>query len=314
MDVIGIDEMPCLDFLMQVPHIPGTNGVVFAQRQSWQGGGKVATAMVTCARLGVSAGLIGSVGDDAPGRFLRRDLERHGVNTTHLSVGGTTSISVALAETETEGRSFIGARGRYEALALTDAHRRTISGAKYLHLSKMTSLTVSAAEYAKAQGVTVVFDADAYSAEIWDNMHLIDVLIASEYFVPDAFRGWEAACDLLLARGPDTVVITLGGQGCVGKGIHQPYFELPAFRGLPIVDTTGAGDVYHGAYIAGMLKGMDMPACARFASAVAYIKCGYQGGRAGIPDSETVARFLREGVLNTRELDARAAFYACCPL
>ena len=85
-------------------------------------------------------------------------------------------------------------------------------------------------------------------------------------------------------------------------------FALPCFR-VPVVDTTGAGDVFHGAYIAAMLRGMGIRACCRFASAASAIKCTRLGGRAGIPDRGVAARFMETGEIDFADIDRRVALY-----
>ena len=86
-------------------------------------------------------------------------------------------------------------------------------------------------------------------------------------------------------------MVTLGDQGgvCYAKG---EYFTYPAFE-VDVVDTTGAGDVFHGAFIRGMLEGWELENAVEFASAVAAIKCTKLGGRAGIPDFESAIKFLK---------------------
>ena len=86
------------------------------------------------------------------------------------------------------------------------------------------------------------------------------------------------------------------------------FFRTESFQ-VPVRDTTGAGDVFHGAYIVGLLEGMDAPECARFASAVSAIKCTCFGGRTGIPNRETVQRFLETGEIDRTEAQRRLAYY-----
>ena len=108
-------------------------------------------------------------------------------------------------------------------------------------------------------------------------------------------------------RGPEIVVFTFGEKGCVGLS-GEGYFEIPAFQ-VDAVDTVGAGDVYHGAFLAGLLKGLPVVEVARMASAVSAIKCTRIGGRAGIPDMDTVQHFMRTGEIDYTEIDARVEFY-----
>ena len=152
-----------------------------------------------------------------------------------------------------------------------------------------------AAERAKNSGVTVVLDADAlaYDDEIGQLVQLTDVMIASEGFS----RRWTGtvnpaeAIEIMRSQGPDTVVLTLGDQGsiCVNQG-HVFYTD--AFS-IEVIDTTGAGDVYHGAFIYGMLQEWPLEKTAEFASAVAAMKCTKLGGRQGIPTYDEAISFIK---------------------
>jgi sugar/nucleoside kinase (ribokinase family) len=109
-------------------------------------------------------------------------------------------------------------------------------------------------------------------------------------------------------RGPKIVVFTLGAKGVVGLD-GDKFFSIPAFKDISIVDTTGAGDVFHGAFIFGLLKGWDVEKTSKFSSAVSAIKCTRLGGRAAIADYKTVQNFLKTGKIDYTEIDKRVAFY-----
>jgi sugar/nucleoside kinase (ribokinase family) len=144
----------------------------------------------------------------------------------------------------------------------------------------------------------------------------IDVYIASE----DCYRAqhgrstdYEAACRAVQARGPRIAVYTLGPGGSVGVA-DDLYFEAPGLAIRP-VDTTGAGDVYHGAFLYGLAQGWEAPYVARFSNVVAAIKCLRIGGRAGLPDAALALRALEAGAITAdlpglAELDARVEFYS----
>jgi ribokinase len=123
----------------------------------------------------------------------------------------------------------------------------------------------------------------------------VDVLIASERFA-DPLLGPgappEEALKALYALGPGEVVVTLGREGSMGWNGREIYRQ----KAFPVhaVDTTGAGDVYHGAYIYGLLQGWSLPDCMRFASAVSAIKCRQIGARKGIPRLPEIEAFLKE--------------------
>jgi sugar/nucleoside kinase (ribokinase family) len=108
MDVVGIG-FPCIDFLINVDRFPVPNSYAMLQDFSWQGGGKVSTALVALGRLGIKTRLIAAMGDDVFAKFLIADFRRHGVDTSKLKIDpeGTTTLSVPLSDTQTGSRSFL---------------------------------------------------------------------------------------------------------------------------------------------------------------------------------------------------------------
>lgn len=310
-EVIGV-ENAIMDFNLLIDEIPGTDSFSMLHDYSWQGGGNISSAMVAAARLGAKAALVGAVGDDVFGEFCLADFKRHGVDVSHIVVdeGNKTTFVVCLAEIKKKGRSFLGRGGTRRQLSEQELDRDFITSAKYLHLGHMGPMQVQAAKWARQCGITVVDDAGGYNKDTDEHTDLIDVFIASEQYYNGLFHDedYEKNCRALQARGPGIVVVTLGAKGCVGLEGDR-YFEIPAFQGLKILDTTGAGDVFHGAFICAMLQGWGAEQCARFASAVSAIKCTRLGGRAGIPDFQTTMRFLKDGTIDYTEIDKRVEFY-----
>lgn len=300
--------------MLQLNTLPKTDDLVFASNPSWQCGGKVTTAMATLGILNVKAGIISVVGDDKLGKYCLEDFKRYNVDTSRLIIdnGKTTALSICLAEKSTKGRSFIGVLGTKRELETGDIPENYIRSAKYLHLCQMIPATIHGAKLASKYGIKVVFDGDIYDKSIADNMSLINIFIASEIFYKDMFndpdlRYLEKNCFSLQQRGPEIVVITLGPDGCSGV-YGNTFFRSPGFK-VDVTDTTGAGDVFHGAFIYGLLNEYDIEYTARFANAVAAIKCTRQGGRAGIPCFETVSRFLKDGTIDYTEIEKRLKFY-----
>lgn len=108
-------------------------------------------------------------------------------------------------------------------------------------------------------------------------------------------------------KGPEIVVFTFGADGCMGV-YGDNTFSMPAMD-VPVVDTTGAGDVFHGAFDAAYLNGMDVVSAAKYATGVSSIKCTRMGGRAGIPDPETLDKFLRTGEIDYEKINRRVEHY-----
>jgi len=143
----------------------------------------------------------------------------------------------------------------------------------------------------RAAGMQVVYDAGAPREKMDEMMKLTDVLIASERFAAEMGSGALAdSLKRLHAKGPRTVVITIGEEGSVGMEKDETYI-VPA-TAVDAVDTTGAGDVYHGAFIYGMLQGWGLRERMRFANTAAALKCRSLGGRAGIPTLQEVHEAL----------------------
>lgn len=308
-DAIGI-ESPCIDFALNVDQLPSPNLGAELFDYSWQGGGKLSTGMLAAARLGARCALMGPIGDDVFSRSCLHDFERHGVITSHLKVKeGTTSLSVVISDHETHGRSIIHKAGSASEITEADVDFSLLAQAKYFYLSKFTDINIKACRLAREQGVKVFMDADSYRPGMEEFIPLVDVFVASE-FVYDALfgdRDFEKNCRKTRDMGPSIAVYTFGEKGCCGMG-EEGYFFLPAYQ-VPVTDTLGAGDVFHGAFLAGLLRGWGAEETARFASAVAAIKCTSPGGRSGIPTFEAALRFMETGELPTKESLARLEFY-----
>jgi sulfofructose kinase len=310
-DIIGI-ENPTLDFNILVDKIPDTNSFAALRDYSWQGGGNIGTALVAAARLGALCGIVGIVGDDNYGQFCIDDFNRHNIDTFHIvkDIGNKTAFCVCLAEINTMGRSFIGGSAPKRQLSNLELDKGYISTAKYLHLGQMTKTEIQAAIWAKEMGITVVDDAGHFNTDTYAHTDLIDVFVGSEHYYNGLFHDndYEKNCKAVQKRGPKIVVFTLGAKGCIGIDGDQ-YFAVPAFCNVPIVDTTGAGDVFHGAFIFGLLQGWDIKKAALFSNAVAAIKCTRLGGRAAIPDYATAQKFLKTGNIDYTEINRRAEYY-----
>ena len=156
---------------------------------------------------------------------------------------------------------------------------------------------MQAAWWMKEAGKTVVMDGSRTTGQVWEKhrqlIPYVDVLITDEGFA----RGltgeddiW-AAGEKVLEMGPRIFCETVGKRGCYTI-TRDERFHVPAFD-VDVVDTTGAGDVFHGAYIVGMMHGWAPRQCAQFSTAVSAIKCTKLGGRVGIPTFEQTMAFLK---------------------
>lgn len=311
-DVVGIG-LPFYDMVINVSKMPPLDGAANANEAFYQGGGKVATAMAAVARLGFRSGMIAKVGSNHRGAFVLEDFRYNGVDTSAVVVdreGTSSPFCLSLSEEEFKTRIFIGKGGTAGELQPEEIDWEYLKQAAYLHLENGNAASRRAAEFAKENGITTVMDADGYRQDIVELLPKLDVFIPSAFFYKDMFGelDYEEGCRRLLEQGPKTVVVTLGSKGCVGMTQRDGFFKVDSFQ-VPVRDTTGAGDVFHGAFIVGMLEGMEAPECARFASAAAAIKCTCFGGRTGIPNRETVRKFLETGEIDSTEAMERLEHY-----
>lgn len=314
--IVGIDT-PWLDELIRLEEMPGDNMSARIMDISHQGGGKVSTALVAASRLGVASGVIGVLGDNKNGRFLLSDFQRNGVNTDGIIVKSDyeCGFSVVISDDKSGGRRILWKYDHgSENLTISDIHafKNIIENADYLHLCRMDEVDIAAAQIARSVGVTVCIDADFVTDSIQDNLNLIDIFIGSEEYYKGVFGegdDYENRMKDISLMGPHTVIFTFGSHGCRGLD-NGKYFECPAFKkNIVIRDTVGAGDVFHGAYLAGAARGMAAEKAAIFACAVSAIKCTRIGGRAGIPDYETVNNYIETGNIDYSKIDGWVEFY-----
>jgi sulfofructose kinase len=292
--VVGLGQAS-IDFIGRIPYFPQSDTKCEFTDLTIQGGGPAATAMVTLRRLGLPAVFIGAVGDGEFGRRIVQELQDEGVDVTHVHVRPGGRSQMAFIAVESGGsRTIFWQRAVNAGLEPSDVDPDMIRRAHVLHVDGlMIEASLAAAEIARQADVPVVFDAGTLRDGYLDLVKQTDFLICSETFFRQFHPGRDDKEGLqqLHAMGPKHAVVTLGANGSLGYD-GRNYYRQKAFE-VDAMDTTGAGDVYHGAYIYALVQGNSLEECMRFASAVAALKCTKMGGRAGIPTIDEAERFLR---------------------
>lgn len=295
--IVGLG-LATVDILTAVPHLPEPDAVYGVRALELQGGGPVASALVAAARLGSSCTMVGTTDRGVWGDLIVRELEADGVGTTHLArrTDGVASRSVILIEGGTGRRSILYSKGTVGEIEAGAVPTEAIERAKVLHLDgSHPDAALAAAEIARAAGVVVSLDGGA--GEPWPGMDrllpLVDVLVVARRFaatvtgLDDPTEAGVALGDL----GAQHVVVTDGPAGAWfwqgAESGHVAAFDIDA------VDTTGAGDAFHGAYLHALLEGQPVEGRVRFASAVAALVCLHLGGRTGLPTRSGVDAFLQ---------------------
>ena len=290
--VVGLGQA-CVDYLGPVPRYPREDEKIELLELHRQCGGPASTALATLSRLGVQTAFLGSVSDDAFGREILAALQREKIEWRFLKVTpGYTSQFAFIAISRPGGkRTIFWHRGSVPHLRSQDVDLSPFIRSHILHIDGlMVEASIEAARQAKALGLTVVMDGGTMREGTRELFSLIDVLIASERFAEPLVKPDdppEKSLHALRALGPPTVIVTLGPAGSLGQSGDGGTAFQKAFP-VEAADTTGAGDVYHGAYIYGMLEGWGMAQCMRFAAAASALKCQAIGARRGIPRLEEI--------------------------
>ena len=251
---------------------------------SVQGGGPAATAAVTLATLGVETAFVGKVSDDDFGRFARTSLEAAGVDCSALVIqpGRVSPLSFVAVERESGKRTVFWTRGDVARLEPQEVDLGVLDGARVLLVDgHQPEAQLRLALEARKRGLEVVVDAGARHDGLEALVKVATTVIASERFAAELAGAPDRAVQAILDLGPRAVVITLGEDGSVGREGSRS--EVVAPYPVEVVDTTGAGDVFHGAYVYAWLAGWELRRRMEFASAAAALKCRQLGGRAGIP-------------------------------
>lgn len=276
-----------LDHLLVVERHPGPDSKSVALGGVECGGGPAATAAVAAAKLGSSAAFLGRCGDDAAGRRLREEFEAAGVDVGRLEAvaGARTPRASIWVEASSGRRSVVLDRGGLadqgeERLADFDpaAFRLLLSDGK-------EPLALPASKAVRAAGGEVLLDLGGPRREPAELIAAATVVGASKAFVMD----WLPDADLLEATrtivglGPRLAVVTLGPGGVVACDGGEPFW-FPAWTPPKVVDSTGAGDAWHGALAWALLQGWETRRCLAAAAVAGGLACRALGGRAGLPE------------------------------
>jgi sulfofructose kinase len=281
------------DLVLTVDHHPAADEKLVASSLMGWGGGPAANAAVTAARLGLGTAFCGYLGQDHYGDLHFAELQAEGVDTSYLTRGAApTPLSVALVKPNGQ-RSLVNFRRDTPPLPPRAIDLPGLAPSAILFDGLEPDLSPPLAAAAREQGVPTILDAGSVHPGTITLLGAIDYLVCSEKFAY-TFTGEKnepRALASLRAHAP-TVVITLGARGLVwAQGPSTG--RLPAFEVVP-VDTNGAGDVFHGAFAAGVATGKPWKELLTFAAAAAALSCTRMGGRPAIPTATELHNFLAQ--------------------
>jgi sulfofructose kinase len=297
-DLVGVG-LNATDTLILVSHFPAYAGKVSIDHEILSPGGQVASALATASHLGLNVKYIGTVGDDERGRVQLASLRGTGINLDDVEVRENCPNQTAyiVIDQSTGERTVFWSRP--ECLRLSPDHITPdkISGSRMLHIDGHdTPAVAKAAEIARSINIPVSLDVDTVYPGFDRVLSSVDYMVASSEFpgqwssVRDPFKALELIQE---EYGMRVAAMTLGAHGALarvdGKFIYSPAFVVNC------VDTTGAGDVFHGAFCYAAIEGMPMRETLEFSNAMAALNCTKIGARGGIATAIEARALIERG-------------------
>jgi sulfofructose kinase len=288
-DLVGVG-LNATDTILQLSEFPECGSKVEYETEHVMPGGQVATTVVACQMWGLSTRYVGKLGDDDAARLHAREFERTGVDAQLVHVAKTASARSLILVDRRGERTVLCRRDERVTLRPEELKREWIVNARALHVDGHdTAAATVAAAWARAAGVPVVADLDEIYPGVDALTEKIDYLIVSRDF-PGRLTGESnlrtALREIQGRYGCLLTAATLGPDGVLawdGERFHY----APAYR-VPVVDTTGAGDIFHAGFIYGLSRGWPLERQLDFSCAAAAMNCMAEGARGGIRSVEAI--------------------------
>ncbi|HEV2499858.1 MAG TPA: PfkB family carbohydrate kinase [Terriglobia bacterium] len=297
-DMVGLG-LNAVDTVLEVNCFPALGGKERVTSISRQAGGQVASAVVACRRLGLTARYIGKVGDDEAGRIQLESLRREGIDVDHTEMipGAATQFGHIIVDKTTGERTVFWDRDPRLSVRPEEVMPEMISTTRALHIDGCdVEAALAAACIAREHGIPVFADLDTTYPQVESLFPYIDYLVASAGFLPAVTGEMDPFCVLPLVvekYGTRACGMTVGRDGALvyseGRFIYSPGFVVET------IDTTGAGDTFHGALIYGVLSGWPLAQTLDFSNALAALNCTALGARGGIRTAIEAEILVRTG-------------------
>ncbi len=284
-DVVGFGQNT-VDHICVLPEYPRIDTKTEILNYEKLPGGQIATAVVFASRLGLRGKYIGKVGSDDNGRLSAESLGKEGIDVTSLSVaaGARNHCSFVMVDQKSGERTIIWDRDPRLTYPVGDLRRSEICAGHVLLLDGHDQeAALQAAVWAQQEGIAVVADLDRVEGNSKSLIGRVDFLIASAGFPSELTGIDDPEASLLALRGhcPGFLAVTIGAAGATAV-LGSRCVRFPGFK-VRAVDTTGAGDIFHGAFIYGLLRNWPLASIMSFANAAAALNCTHLGARAETP-------------------------------
>jgi sulfofructose kinase len=296
-DLVGVG-LNATDTLIPLPQFPTSGSKIEFRSADVLPGGPVASAVVACQQWGLRTRYVGKLGDDSAAEIHRAEFARTGVEAHLFTATGCPSQQAFILVDDSGERTVLWKRDDRLTLRPEELKREWIVDARALHVDGHdTAAATTAARWARAAGVAVVADVDNLYAGVEALFQNVDYLIASRDIPgrltsePDLRKSLPAVHSRFGCR---LTAATLGHDGVLAWDGTQFYYAS-AYR-VDVVDTTGAGDIFHAGFIYGFLQGWPRQRQLDFACAAAALNCAAAGARGGIESVETIEELMAAGV------------------
>ena len=295
-DVVGFG-LNAVDHLCVMPEEPEYGAKLPIDTFKLAPGGQAASAMVQCSRLGLRAKYVGKVGGDEIGSFSLQSIESAGVDVSDAIVvqGVTNQLAMIVIDGRTGERTILWHRPDEIATVPSEMTPEKVCVGSVLLLDGHDAPAAArAAELAREHGVLVVLDAETVKDGTAELVANTDLLVASSRF-PSLFTGEEnpaLALSLISEAGPPFVAMTLGESGAAALASDGSLIVSPGFE-VGVEDTTGAGDIFHVAFIYGLLQDWSVERTLTFSNAAAALNCTALGARGGIAGLEEIEALIK---------------------
>lgn len=296
-DVLGLGSVT-VDLVGTVKTWPGKGVKKMLDGFSVCDGGLIGTALVTAARLGGKAAFAGKLGQSEMARRALEALCKESIDTSFVlyTEDAEPIIAFILTNSIDGQRNIFWTRQnvRYP-MPWEFPDKNWFKKTSVLLIDFESGLAgIEAAKIARQHGIPVVVDVERDEPHVAGAMRISSHIVVSEDFA-SSYTGKANYANMLTALRTDsqqTVIITRGEKGCAGL-TDEGVFELPAYK-VHVIDTTGCGDTFHGAFALALAQKRSVIEAAKFASAAAALCATKLGGRAGIPTAEHLEQFLRD--------------------
>ena len=268
------------DFIFSVDHHPTADEKIVAQNFLGCGGGPAANAAVTAAKLNFKTAFAGYLGQDIYGETHYQEFLNYSVNTDLIIHGSSPTPLSTIIVKPNGNRALINYKGNTRALSAGDIDFSSVTAKVVLFDGHEPHISLPLLKQLKQQGIPTILDAGSVHEGTLALMNEVDYLVCSEKFAVQ-FAGDEVTALSRLAQVSKVVVITLGERGLIWQR-GQDTGNLPAFK-INAIDTTGAGDAFHGAFAAAVASDLNWFQILRFASAAGALCCTKIGARTGLP-------------------------------